>query len=173
MFEGEYEPMKRLMLAFALIGAGFYGHAAYATPSECFARPSAVFAAHPNASHASYTLRGKGSSERCWYADAFRTETRKATKAETKPEAKTRPAAAADQISARHAAAPAPQPRTMTLASIPQSRTTGVAPAAQPAARMPPQLPAARALATDWPDVDESPTDFEGRFSAVGYRTTR
>jgi hypothetical protein len=130
--------MKRLILLFGMIGAGLCSHTADAAASECFASSAAVFAAHPNASHASYTLRVK-KSERCWYADAFNSE----AKAEAKPAprhvatvARTsapHPATAAQPPQPRTTAvAPAEQPRTVALALAEQPHTTAVAPWEQP-----------------------------------------
>lgn len=170
--------MKRLIFTFALIGAGLCSPAVHAAAQpECFASPRAVFSAHPNATHVSYSLRVKR-SERCWYADAFR--------ANAAPE---RPAVAAApaQTSAprRTATAPAPQQRTAAVAPpAPRSHTAAVVPAWQPPHVKAAPLssrPAAVEFATEFQPlvarglsrllpVDESPTDFEGRFSATGYK---
>src|SRR5579864_9637937 len=67
--------MKHMVLASAVIVAGLCSHVAHAAaPADCFANPGAVFSAHPNATHASYIVRGKrsGGSGRCWYADGFK-----------------------------------------------------------------------------------------------------
>jgi hypothetical protein len=170
--------MKRLIFAFALIGAGIGGHAAHAAaPAECFATSGAVFSAHPNATHASYTSHVKKSG-RCWYADAFRTE--------AKPEPRPGATVARTTSEPRHAitapqprtteAAPAPQPRTMAVAPTPRPRTTtAVAPKPRPlavefATEIPPAI--ARGFSRLSP-VDESPTDFEGRFSVTGYKVPK
>lgn len=177
--------MKRLILPLALIGAGLCSPAAHATPAECFAKPSAVFAAHPTASHASYVVRNR--SERCWYADAFRTEAKSqphhVAVSAPAPQPRTTAAAAAP---APHTAAiaPAPQPRNTAVAPVPQPSTTAIAPAperhtrgiaraVQPVAiDIPAHNPRVSQIARgmNWiSGVDESPTDFEGRFSVTGY----
>jgi hypothetical protein len=192
--------MKRLILPLALISAGLGSPAAQALPSECFAKPSAVFAAHPNASHASYSLRVK-KGERCWYADAFRTDTREQPRqvAMAIPESAPREAMTAPAPQPRTtAAAPASQPRTTAIAPAPQSRTTAIVPVPQPriAAVAPAVQPRTRAITPalqpfvievpshnprvsqiargmNWiSPADESPTDFEGRFSVTGYSVT-
>jgi hypothetical protein len=176
--------MKRLILPLALISAGLGCQAAHAAPTECFARPSAVFAAHPNASHASYSLRVK-KGERCWYADAFRTE--------AKPQPHYVAMAIPKSVPEQAMTAPAPQPhamaavvtpRTTAVAPTPQPRPAAIAPASQPHTRS--ITPALRPVAVAVPShnprvsqiargmnwispVDESPTDFEGRFSVTGY----
>ncbi len=117
--------MKRLILLFWMIGAGLCSHTTDAAASECFASSAAVFAAHPNASHASYRVK---KSERCWYADAFNSE----AKAEAKPAP--RHVATVARTSAPHPAitAQAPQPRTTAVAPAEQLRAVALAPAEQP-----------------------------------------
>jgi hypothetical protein len=208
--------MKRLILFFGMIGAGLCSHTAHAAASECFASSTAVFAAHPNASHASYTLRVK-KSERCWYADAFNSE--------AKAKAKPHPAAAVTRTSAPPPAitAPVPQPRTtavapeeqpsiMAFASAEQPRTMAFAPAKQPGAaavapakqprtaevapasrpHIPAIAPASLFVTVPFPSgtppsiqivsaqelsrllrVEETPADFESRFSASGYKVRK
>jgi hypothetical protein len=179
--------MKRLIFALAVIGAGLCsqaGHAAAA--SECLASPAAVFAAHPNASHASYTSHMKR-SERCWYADAFKTEPRAV-------------ATIAPTSASRHAIiAPTPRPRPATAEFTSQPSTTAVAPqprgmattvpAREPhtTAAMSTPRPVAVKFLTQAPRTtqlspglsrlspvdEEAPTDFEGRFSVIGYKVPR
>jgi hypothetical protein len=181
--------MKRLILPLALISAGLGSHAANALPSECFAKPSAVFAAHPNASHASYSLRVK-KGERCWYADVFRTEAKPQLRqvAMAVPKSEPEQAATAPAPQPRTTAvAPLPQPRTTGMAAAPQPHTTAIAPASQPRTRA--ITPAPRPVVIEVPshnprvsqiargmnwisEADESPTDFEGRFSVTGYSVT-
>jgi hypothetical protein len=181
--------MKRLIFAFAVIGAGLCSQAAHAAaPSECLASPAAVFAAHPTASHASYTSRMKR-SERCWYADAFKTESRAvATIAPTSalrhaiiaPTPQPRPAAAEFTSQPNTAAiAPAPQPRGMaTTVPAQEPRTTAARPTPRPlAVKFLTQVPRTTQLSpglTRLSPVDEdAPTDFEGRFSVIGYKVPR
>jgi hypothetical protein len=216
--------MKHLIVASAVIG-GLCSQAAHAAvPAECFAKPAAVFAAHPNATHASYTLRLKR-SQRCWFADAFKADESPVKveadpqpqpregvvdsifaflfKAEANPEPQPGDTAVEPppQPSAK-VGPPAPQPRKGALVSAPklrtataahalQPRTTGAAPAQQPRTTGAPPAQQPRAVAIkpappstvfDFPmqiiaqglnrlaPVDESPTDFEGRFSVTGYK---
>jgi hypothetical protein len=177
--------MKRLILPFALIGAGLCSQAADAAPTECFAKPSAVFAAHPNATHASYLIRHR--SERCWYADAFRSETKPQTQriaavapkpapqqAMTVPAAQPRTTVAVATLQSQTTAVtPAPQPRAAAMASATQPRTRSIMPAPKPVTvEVPSHNPRVSQIARgmNWiSQVDESPTDFEGRFSVTGY----
>ena len=167
--------MKRLLLVFGLMGAGLFSPAAEAR--ECFATPAAVYAAHPNAAHASYTRLNR--PQRCWYADGFTTH----AKATPAPQH----AAAAATRAPRTAAAPAPQPATAATREWHRPPDT-VAPAnwhgdASVSATMfmpflsglPPSLqlavdaqPLNRLLSTD-----DTPADFESRFSASGYRVRK
>jgi hypothetical protein len=161
MFEWRTE-MKRLIFALGMIGAGLCNHAALATaPTECFAKPAAVFAAHPNAAHVSYSLRVK-KSERCWYADAFNAE----AKAKAKPVP--HPVATVAQTSTTPAPAitvPAPRPRTTAAAPVSSSAMMQF-----PGAGQPIQISVnARELSRLLP-ADEPTADFESRFSASGYR---
>jgi hypothetical protein len=171
--------MKRLIFASAVIVAALYnqtGHAA--APAECFANSGAVFSAHPNASHASYIVHEKksGGSARCWYADAFKTQ----TKADAKPA--TRSVAPVAETSALRPSitTPARQPRTTAvaapaIATPAQPRTTAVAPAAQfPGEIQPPvQMAVNKQELTGFLPVDETPADFESRFSASGYKARK
>jgi hypothetical protein len=156
--------MKRLIFIFGMIGAALCSQAAYAAaPAECFANSAAVFAAHPNASHASYTLRGKR-SERCWFADAFKTGAGAKTKAQPAP----RPvvAAAARTSAPRPAiAAPAPRQRTMAVAPVMVQFPSGIPPAVQIAVN-------AQELSRLLP-IDETPADFDSRFSVSGYKARK
>ncbi len=181
--------MKRLIFAFAVIGAGLCSQAAHAAaPSECLASPAAVFAAHPNATHASYTSHMKR-SERCWYADAFKTEPRAvATMAPTSasqhaiiaPTPQPRPAGAEFASQPNTAAvAPAPQPRGMaTIVPARQPHTTAAMPKPQPVAvKFLTQVPRTTQLSLGVtrlsPIDEEAPADFEGRFSVIGYKMPR
>jgi hypothetical protein len=157
--------MKRMIFAFALISAGLCSYAAQAAAqTECFASSSAVFSAHPNATHASYTVRGK----RCWYADAFKTQ--------AKPEPHSAATAAPTPAPQRAVTAPAPQPRAAAAGRPSQWRAMAVAAsvprplAVEFATEIPPAI--ARGFSRLLP-VDESPTDFEGRFSVTGYKTSK
>jgi hypothetical protein len=175
--------MKRLILPFALIGAGLCSQAAGAAPTECFAKPSAVFSAHPNATHASYLIRHR--SERCWYADAFRSEAKPQPRqlAMAVPKSAPQPAMTAPSPQPR-AMASSTEPQTTAVAPSPQPRAAAVIPVSQPRVRSiaPAPRPAAVEIASHNPRVsqiargmnwisnaDESPTDFEGRFAVTGY----
>lgn len=186
--------MKRLIFACTAIAAALCSYAAEAAPSECFASPAAVFAAHRNATHASYKRRAKG-SERCWYADAFRKDPE--VKPEPQPEPQLRgPLArsgrqpnAAEVASAQQpattAVASAPQPRTAAIASAPRPRNVAVASAPSPRATAvtsarPPLAFEFPAQIAPWIQMkpgasrllpaDDAPADFEGRFSAYKER---
>jgi hypothetical protein len=178
--------MKRLMFIFGVIGAGLCNHAAHAAaPAECYASPVAVFAAHPNAAHASYTRRVKG-SERCWFADSVNSD----AKAKAKPAP--HPVATVARSSAPPPAitAPAPQPHAMAVAPAEQPRTAAVAPAPRP--RIPAIAPASLLVTVPFPSgtppsiqivnarelsrllpVEETQADFESRFSASGYKVRK
>lgn len=169
--------MKRLIFAFAVIVA-WHCNQAYAAPAECFSNSSAVFDAHPNASHASYIVRGKrsGGSGRCWFADAFRTE------AKTSARPASHSVAAAAQTSAPRAASAtlASQLRSTEVAFVPEPRTTAIAPASPPAImHFPREIPPAIQIAVNVQELsrllpaDEAPADFESRFSVSGYRVQK
>lgn len=170
--------MKRLIFVSAVIVAGFYGQVAHAAaPAECFANPGAVFSAHPNATHASYIAHGKrpGGSGRCWYADAFKAQVQADAKPMPHPVA-TIAKTSTETSTLRHKA-PAPQPPATAIAPAPKPRTTAFAPALRPTfpTQIPPALQIAvnaRELSQLWPG-DESPTDFNGRFSVSGYRVPK
>jgi hypothetical protein len=192
--------MKRFIFIFGVIGAGLCSHAADAAPAECFATSHAVFTAHPNASHASYTLRVKR-SERCWFADAFRSETKSGaeTKAGGEAKAAAKPAprgvATVARTSTPHPAitaqapqahttalAPAPWPRAMAMADAPapRPRTAAVAPAVPSAMlQFPREIPPAIEIAINARELsrllpaDETPADFESRFSVSGWKVRR
>jgi hypothetical protein len=175
--------MKRLILIFGLIGAGLCDNAAHAAaPAQCFGSAAAVFAAHPNAAHVSYTLRVKR-SERCWYADAFNSEAN--AKAKPAPRAVTRTSAARPATTGE-----APQPRAMAVAPAEQPRTAAIAAAPRP--RIPAITPASLLVTVPFPSgtppsiqivnaqelsrllpVQETPADFESRFSASGYKVPK
>jgi hypothetical protein len=172
--------MKRLIFACAAIAAGLCTYAAHAAPSKCFANPAAVFAAHPNATHASYTLRAKV-SDRCWYADAFRRDP------EAKPEPRLRGSLASSRrqpgteavasVQQPRTTAAAPQPRTAPAASAQHPRATTAAPARRPAAieylaLVAPWIKIAPGSSRLFP-ADDSPADFEGRFSAIEYKAPK
>lgn len=175
--------MKRLIFIFGVIGAGLCSPAAHAAaPTECFANSAAVFAAHPNASHASYSLRMK-KSQRCWYADAFRAE----AKAKAKP-ALLHPVAMIVRASTTHSAsavapeprttaiAPTPQPRAMAIAAEPRPHVAAATPASRPSIlQFPREIPPAIQISINAQELcrlspDETPADFESRFSVSGYR---
>jgi hypothetical protein len=173
--------MKRLIFVFGVIGAALCDHAAHAAaPAECFASAGAVFAAHPNAAHVSYTVRVKR-SERCWYADAFNSK----AKAKPAPRTVARTSAARPAITAQ-----APHPRATAVAPVEQPRTAAVAPAPRP--RIPAVAPASLLVTVPFPSgtppsiqivnarelsrllpADETPADFESRFSASGYKVRK
>jgi hypothetical protein len=194
--------MKHLIFASAVIAAGLCNQAAHAAPpAECFTNSGAVFAAHPNATHASYMVRGKrsGGPGRCWFADAFKTEAKANPKSASRPVAaavvKTSTPRSAITAPAPHphttAAVPVSQPRTMAFAPAPQPRTTGVAPASLPATtafapasppvivQFPNGIPPAIQIAVNAQElsrllqVDETPADFESRFSVSGYKVRK
>jgi len=151
--------MKHLIFASAVIAALLCNPVAHAAaPAECFANSGAVFAAHPDATHASYIVRGK----RCWFADAF------------KKDAKANPASAPRPVAA------APRTRPATAAPAPEPRITAAAPTPMPAMmqfpkEMPPAIQiavSARELSRLSPD-DETPADFESRFSVSGYKVRK
>jgi hypothetical protein len=177
--------MKRFMLILAVIGAGLCNPATRAAAqAECFANPAAVFAAHPNAAHASYTLRAKRSG-RCWYADAFKTEAK--AQANTKPAprrvARTSAPRPANATSASHqrtaAVAPAPHQRATPVALASQPLTTAVAPTPPPVtSQFPNGLPPAIQIAVNPREVSRllpvgEPADFESRFSVSGYKARK
>jgi hypothetical protein len=152
--------MKHLIFASAVIAAWLFNPAAHAAaPTECFATSGAVFAAHPDATHASYLVRGK----RCWFADSFKKEA-KATPA-------SRPVAAATRT---------PAPRPATTGPAPEPRTATVAPASFPAMlQFPKDVPPAIQIAVNAQGLsrlsldDQTPADFESRFSVSGYKVRK
>jgi hypothetical protein len=158
--------MKRLVFASAVIIAAFFNQFAHAAaPAECFANSGAVLSAHPNASHASYIVREKkpGVSARCWYADAFKAQ----TKADAKPAL--RSARAAETFALRSSIAAT---RTRAAAASParEPRTTAGAPASQP---MTAQIAVNAQELRGFLPADEAPADFESRFSAAGYNAQK
>jgi hypothetical protein len=184
------------MFIFGVVGAGLCNHAADAAgPAQCFANPAAVFAAHPNATHASYSLRVKR-SERCWYADAFNAEAKAKTKPVPRPVAtaartSTPRAAITAPVTRTAAVAPAPQPRAAVITPSPQLRTAAVAPAPRPYTTavapasprvimpFPSGIPPSIQIAVNAKALsrlllaDETPADFESRFSASGYKVRK
>jgi hypothetical protein len=172
------------MIIFGVIGAGLCDHAAHAAaPTECFGSAAAVYAAHPNAAHVSYTLRVKR-SERCWYADAFNSEANAKAKPAPHTVARTseaRPAITAQAPQARATAVePAEQPRsTVAVAPAPRPRIPTIAHASLlvtvpfPSGTPPSiQIVNAQELSRLLP-VEETPADFESRFSASGYKVSK
>jgi hypothetical protein len=165
--------MKRLILIFGMIGAGLCNHAARAAPAECFASPAAAFAAHPNAAHASYTLHVKR-SERCWYVDAFNSE----AKATAKPAS--RPVARIARTSARRPAITAPMPPAAAVAAAPRPRSITIGSASPPMiVPIPSGISPSTQIAVNAQEwgrlfpVEDSPADFESRFSASGYKARK
>lgn len=152
--------MKRLLFVFGVLGAGLVNSAADAR--GCFASAAAVFAAHPNAAHASYTLRPKR-PERCWYADAFKSEAKAAAKPASRPVA--RAARMSAPLPAIRAAAPRLRARAIGSASpgmtlpFPSGTPSSLEIAVN-----------AKELSGLWP-FEDMPADFESRFSASGYVT--
>jgi hypothetical protein len=160
--------MKRLIFAFAVIAAWSCNHAVdAAAAAECFATSGAVFAAHPNATHASYTAHGKrsGGSGRCWFADAFKTE----AKANPRPTPRLADTVAQTSAPRPAIALPAPRPRSAAF-------TSGSARMMLPFPRViPPAIQIAvnaQELSRLLPD-DETPADFDSRFSVSGYKARK
>jgi hypothetical protein len=188
--------MKRLIFASAVVVAALYSQVAgAAAPAQCFASSGAVFAAQPNATHASYIARERRSagSGRCWYPDAFKAQTQGNEKPALRSVVATaetsalRPsitatarqsratAIAATAEPARTAAAvPIPKPRTTAVeATQEKPRTAAVAPVVvqSPRAFMPATQIAVNAREfSRFVPLDEAPADFESRFSASGYK---
>jgi hypothetical protein len=198
--------MKRMVLASAVIVAGFCSHVAHAAaPADCFANPGAVFSAHPNATHAGYIVRGKrsGGSGRCWYADSFKSQAQAnekpalrsiaatgVTSTARTPTAKTSTAktlTTGKSVLHHTIKASTPQPRATAMAPALQLRGTVMEPMPQPRAAavphasldFPKQIPPAVQIAVNARElsrlslVDESPTDFNSRFSASGYKAPK
>jgi len=163
--------MKRLLLVFGLLGAGIVSPAAEAR--ECFATPAALYAAHPNAAHASYTHLNR--AQRCWYADGVTAHARTPAR---------RHLAAAAPAASRAAAAPAHEAvATVTQAwhrpappAPPSSWRGDATMSATMLVPFPSGLPPSPQLAVDAPPLNrllssgDAPADFESRFSASGYR---
>jgi hypothetical protein len=143
--------MKRLVFTITLIVAGLVCHVAHAdadAPVECFSSPEAVHEAHPG-SHAVYTAHATWwtESSKCWFVG------KPAAKPKTKPNA----AAAVAPASSQHMAqALARQPKQ-------EVRTTYE----EKAAMQGTYEENAAALRVLMFGPDESPTDFEGRFSPI------
>jgi hypothetical protein len=164
--------MQRLAFAIALIASVFFHHVAHAdtdVPIECFSSPEAVHDAHP-ASHAVYTTHATWWTEspKCWFVG----------KPVAKPNTKPRAVASAPS-SQRMAQAlppllkpemmparPAPSDVQEKHEEKPAQQGTYEENAAALRALMFDNAPASRAQTFD---PDESPTDFAGRFSVVGY----
>jgi hypothetical protein len=165
--------MKRLLFVLAMISAGLCSYPSYAAaPDTCFANPAAVFAAHPNASHVRYSLRVK-KSQRCWYADAFRTEANVNASVKPAPRHVARTAASRPA----YAAAAGRLRATSTIAPAPQPSTTAAAPPSPPAlTQFPSDLPPAILIAVEARQLsrllllDDTPADFESRFSGYQVR---
>jgi hypothetical protein len=152
--------MKCQVPAIALILVGLPHPVAHANeaPFECFSSPEAVHEAHPG-SHAVYTTHATWWSEspKCWFAGS------PAEKQMMKPHA-----------AMTVASAPSPRP---TQALPPQPKQALEVPYQQIAMaqayeeNVAPQQPtyeeSAAALRALMFGPDESPTDFEGRFSAI------
>jgi hypothetical protein len=162
--------MKRLILVFGMMGAGLCNHAALAATSpECFASAAAAFAAHPDAAHASYTVRVKR-SERCWYIDAFNSKAKAVAKPASRPVARVaatswpRPAITVPVPQGPTAEA-TPRPRSLAVGSASSPMIVpipyGIAPSIQTAVNV-------QELDRLFP-VEDRPADFESRFSASGY----
>jgi hypothetical protein len=155
--------MKCLIFALGVIGAGLCSHAALAvTPAECFARPAAVFVAHPSATHASYSLRAKR-AKRCWYADAFNTEAK--IKAKSAPPA----VATVAETSAPGAAITAPQPRITAATPASPQAIMQFPGKGQPAVQISVNTEELRGPLP----ADETTDDFESRFSASKQETPK
>lgn len=61
--------MRSILIALTLAASAFLPAAAEAGASECLPSGAAVFAAHPNAAHASWEGRSHP-GQRCWYMDS-------------------------------------------------------------------------------------------------------
>jgi hypothetical protein len=147
--------MKRLVFAIAVMVAGPFNHVAHAdadVPVECFSSPEAVLEAYPG-SHAVYTAHATGwtQSSKCWFAG----------KPAAKPKAKSRDAAAVAPAPPRRRAEALP-PLALAQALPPQSRREVQGTYEENAAAL-------RALMFG---PDETTTDFETRFSAIGSTPT-
>jgi hypothetical protein len=164
--------MQRLVFATALIVTGFFHNVAHADtdmPIECFSSPEAVHDAHP-ASHAVYTTHATWwtESSKCWFVGepvakskmkpravaSAPPSQRKAQAVPPQPEPEIRPARPApSRVQEKHEEDPVPQGTYEENAAALRALLFG-------------NVPAWRA---DMPGPDESPTDFEGRFSVAGY----
>lgn len=166
--------MKRLLLVFGLMGAGLFSPAAEAR--ECFATPAAVYAAHPNAAHASYTRINR--PQRCWFADGVTAHAREIPAPQH---------LAAVTAAPRAAAAPPQQPAAAVSRDWHRPATAVPAPdwhgdvpvSATMLVPFPSGLPPSPQLAVDAQPLNrllsaqDTPADFETRFSASGYRVRK
>jgi hypothetical protein len=152
--------MNRLVFAIALITAGLFHHVAHAeadAPIECFLSPEAVQEAYPESpvfytTHATWWTE----SSKCWFAG----------KADAKPQSKPHVnAAVARAPSQAMAKALPPQPKQPKQEAQAAHEEEGAVEGTYEE-----NAAALRALMFD---PDESPTDFEGRFSAVGYKAPK
>jgi hypothetical protein len=166
--------MKRLIVTLGVIGAGLCSPAA-AAAAECFASPAAVFAAHPHAAHASYTLRANKGSARCWYADAVTKEAKAKARTKGAPHHLARTSAPGPAI-----AAPPSYLRATAVAPAPWPRAAAAAPRAPPVTvLLPAEVPPAIEISVNVQElsrllpVEDKPADFESRFSASGYRARK
>ncbi len=150
--------MKRLVFAIALIIAGLFHHVAHAeadAPVECFFSPEAVHEAHPG-SRAVYTMHATWwtESSKCWFAG------KPVAKPRRKPHASATVTPAPSQRTARALPAQPKQPKQEVQATYKEEGPVEGT-----------YEENAAALHTLMFGPDESPTDFEGRFSVIGYKT--
>jgi hypothetical protein len=145
--------MRRLVFIITLIAAGLIhpvAHADAAPPTECFSSPEAVYEAHPG-SRAVYTTHATWwtESSKCWFVG----------KPIAKPVAKPRTAAAV---------APAP-PRQMAQAHpVEVKRELPAANEKNAAVQGTYEEVTAWLRTLMFGAADDSPADFETRFSAIG-----
>jgi hypothetical protein len=144
--------MKRLVFAISLIVAGPFHQVAHAdadAPIECFSSPDAVHEAHPG-SHAVYTTHATWwtESSKCWFVGE------PVAKPKTKPRAAAATVAAAPSL--RIAQGRPPQAKQEVPVAL-EENVVAYGTYEENAAAL-------RALMFG---EDESPTDFEGRFSAL------
>lgn len=164
--------MKRLILVFGVLGAGMFSPAADAR--ECFATPAAVYAAHPNAAHASYTRINK--PQRCWYADVFKAHAKEPTPQRLAAVTPTSRGA----VAVPQTAAPARQRHEAPAAATPAADWHGdAAMSATMFVPFPSGVPPSSRFASDVQPLnrllsaEDTPADFESRFSASGYRVRK
>jgi hypothetical protein len=161
--------MQRLVFAIALTVAVFIHHVAHAdtdVPVECFSSPEAVHDAYP-ASHAVYTTHATWwtESSKCWFVGTPVVSTEKSPRA--KPKAKPRAVASAPPLQRMaQVLPPQPKPEMMPAMPAPSEVQEKYEEMSAPLGTYEENAAALRALMFG---PDESPTDFEGRFSVVGY----